>query len=95
MSNTHTATISLRDLIYTLPWLSDRGYDGGIYDMLEVLEGPTAEDEGDLDDDVIVTWTSFDALEVQQAFQDDPDGFLSCNGSPTISDLAVSILNCD
>lgn len=86
------AEITLRDLIHTLPWLSQRGFDGGMYRMLMVESGPTDETEGDLDDPVVVTWDSEDAAALLYNVQQDPRAFLSCNGSASIAALASVML---
>lgn len=78
-----TAAYKIDDLtpeeLKTLMWLSDRGYDAGIF---ELAPGEETEDGGYRFEEIPenVAW------EIQEKYNDDPDAFLTSNGSRTLAE---------
>jgi len=84
----------------TLCWLSERGYDGGFLELatLDAVEAPDGaernEDREDEEDSVrVYGLTELEAWKFKDHFNDDPNAFLACCGSPTLQDSLVGLLN--
>lgn len=73
-----------RDL-ETLYWLSDRGYDGGVLNAAEEIE----EDPGG--ERVTLVIPEHAAWEISDTIEADPDAFLACCGSPTLSEALIGL----
>lgn len=69
----------------TLLWLSDHGYDGGIYKNGEILGDETAESDGLYCAPYVLGFPEHLAWDCDENVSDDPDAFLSCCGSSSLS----------
>jgi hypothetical protein len=72
----------------TLLWLSNHGYDAGLYEL-------TCLNESEYQKGVFVfePIPEHVAWAINEAINDDPDAFLACNGSRSLADKLYTFIN--
>lgn len=68
---------------HTFVWLSERGYDGDMYFLSDTIEQK--------DGFCVLSFEEPQAWDVNECISDNPDAFLTCCGSETLSKAMISL----